>query len=290
MPRRSYSVSAEASNNASGTSESIMRVVRRTATAPTFLLAVLTAFAALRAQTPATFEVVSVKANKSGANQVTVSWQGNVTMINVPLRAIVQYAYGINTPSRIVGYPDWTNVERFDIQATLPQGVSGVEQIRPMLQALLADRFRMVSRLERREVQGYALVKHRADGRLGPNLKPSKAICAGRGGTPNPDAVPCGVRPGGAGRILLVGIPVAQLAPLISLVVQRPVVDRTGIEGLYDVELTFTPEAPIGSDLANPGAPSLFTALQEQLGLKLDAEREIVDVLVIEKIERPTEN
>lgn len=246
--------------------------------------------AGVHAQAPAKFEVASVRPSKPGETQVTVNWTGGVTMINVPLRAIVQFAYGINTPSRIAGYPDWTNVERFDIQAKAPEGLKGVEQMRPMLQNLLADRFKMVARFEKRELQSYVLVKAKLNAPLGPNLKPSKAICAGRGGTPNPDAVPCGVRPGGAGRILLVGIPVAQLAPLISLVVQRPVVDRTGIEGLYDVELTFTPEAPIGSDLANPGAPSIFTALQEQLGLKLDAERELVDVLVIEKIERPTEN
>jgi uncharacterized protein (TIGR03435 family) len=264
-----------------------MALTRRMATAFTIVLA---CGAIIGAQARATFEVASVRPSKPGETQVTVNWTGGVTMINVPLRAIVQFAYGINTPSRIAGHPDWTNVERFDIQAKAPEGLTGVEQMRPMLQALLVDRFKMVARSEKRELQSYVLVKARANGPLGPNLKPSKAICAGRGGTPNPDAVPCGVRPGGSGRILLVGIPVTQLAPLISLVVQRPVVDRTGIEGLYDVELTFTPEAPIGSDLANPGAPSLFTALQEQLGLKLDAERELVDVLVIEKIERPTEN
>ena len=265
-----------------------MHIRRNHATAAALAVAMLGA--GLRAQAPAKFEVASVRPSKPGETQVTVIWTGGVTMINVPLRAIVQFAYGINTPSRIAGHPDWTNVERFDIQAKAPDGLTGVEQMRPMLQTLLADRFKMVARSEKRELQSYVLVRARPDAPLGPNLKPSKAICAGRGAAPNPDAVPCGPRPGGAGRILLVGIPIAQLAPLISLVVQRPVVDRTGIEGLYDVELTFTPEAPIGSDLANPAAPSLFTALQEQLGLKLDAEREMVDVLVIDKIERPTEN
>jgi uncharacterized protein (TIGR03435 family) len=83
----------------------------------------------------------------------------------------------------------------------------------------------------------------------------------------------------------------AQLAPLISLAVGRPVVDRTGITGNYDIELRFNPAtgAP-GSELTNPDAPSLFTALEEQLGLKLDAQREVVDVLVIDRIDRPTAN
>ena len=248
------------------------------------------------AQAPG-FEVASVKANKSGATQVTVSWQGGVTMINVPLRAIVQFAYNINTPSRIIGHPDWTNVERFDIQAKPPEGATGVEQMRPMLQALLAERFKMVARMEKRELLSYALVKARANGALGPKLKPSTANCTGGGpltpapaGAANPDAVPCGIRPGGAGRISLVGIPMGQLAPLISLVVGRPVVDRTGISGLYDIEMAFTPQAPVGSDLANADATSIFTALEEQLGLKLDAQRELAEVLVIDRIDRPTEN
>ena len=90
------------------------------------VLVLLASIAAASAQAPATFEVASVKANKSGATQVTVSWQGGVTMFNVPLRAIVQFAYNINTPSRIVGHPDWTNVERFDIQAKPPEGASVV--------------------------------------------------------------------------------------------------------------------------------------------------------------------
>jgi len=247
-------------------------------------------------QAPAKFDVASVKANKTGATQVTVSWQGGVTMINVPLRAIVQFAYNINTPTRIAGHPDWTNVERFDIQARPPEGMTGVEQMRPMLQALLAERFKLVAKLEKRELQSYALVKAKPNGPLGPGLKPSTANCTGGGAlTPepagaNPDAVPCGVRPAGNGRISLVGIPMGQLAPLLSLAAGRPVVDRTGIKGLYDVELRFSPQAAPGSDLANPDATSLFTALEEQLGLKLDAERELVDVLVIERIDRPTEN
>jgi uncharacterized protein (TIGR03435 family) len=260
------------------------------------VVAVLAAIG-VHAQAPATFDVASVRPSKPGETQVTVSWTGGVTMINVPLRAIVQFAYGINTPSRIIGHPDWTNVERFDIQARPPQGQTGVEQMRPMLQALLADRFKMVARPDKREVQSYALVKARPDRPLGAGLKPSTAKCTGGGVlTPapavasNPDAVPCGVRPGGAGRILLIGVPMAQLAPLISLVVQRPVVDRTGITGNFDIEMTFSPGQAPGGDLGNPDSPSIFTALEEQLGLKLDAEREVVEVLVIDRIERPSEN
>lgn len=275
---------------AAGRAELFMRLARRTASASAVVLAALAAVTVMSAQAPTTFEVVSVKANRSGANQVTVSWQGSVTMINVPLRAIVQYAYGINTPSRIVGYPDWTNVERFDIQATLPEGVSGVEQIRPMLQALLADRFKMAAKMEKRELQGYALVKSRADGRLGPNLKPTTTACVGPRGEANPLAIQCASPGATAGAVRIVGVPMGQLAALISLVVSRPVVDRTGLAGNYELELRFSGDAVPGALPPDSGAPSIFTALQEQLGLKLDAEREIVDVLVIDKIDRPTEN
>ena len=241
------------------------------------------------AQAPVTFEVASVKANKSGASQVTVNWQGGVTMINVPLRAIVQFAYGINTPSRIIGHPDWTNVERFDIQARAPEGFTGVEQMRPMLQTLLADRFKMVSRLERRELQSYALVKARSDGKLGPNIKPAEKPCVGPRGEA-PLGIQCVQGGGAAGGARAIGIPIGQLAPLLSLVVGRPVVDRTGLTGVYDLELRFSGERVDGGPPTDPAAPSIFTAVQEQLGLKLEAEREVVEVLVIDRIDRPSDN
>ena len=254
------------------------------------LALVLASIAAASAQAPATFEVASVKANKSGDNQVTISWQGGVTMINVPLRAIVQFAYNINTLSRIVGHPDWTNVERFDIQARPPDGMSGVEQMRSMLQALLADRFKLVARFEKRELQSYALVKARSDGALGPNLKPSTTECVGPRGEKTPLAIQCGLQGGAAGTARLVGVPMSQLAPLVSMVVGRPVVDRTGLAGNYDLELRFSSEPTAAGPQPDSAAPSIFTALQEQLGLKLDAQRELADVLVIDRIDRPTEN
>lgn len=256
--------------------------------APTFTIALAAILGLGAAQQPATFEVASVKANKTGANQVTVNWQGGVTMINVPLRAIVQFAYGINTPSRIIGYPDWTNVERFDILAKPATEGATVEQMRPMLQALLAERFKMVARLEKRELQSYALVKARTDGKLGPNIKPAEKPCVGPRGEA-PLGIQC-VQGGPGGGTRAIGIPIAQLAPMLSLVVGRPVVDRTGMTGNYDLELRFSGEPVAGGPPPDPSAPSIFTALQEQLGLKLDAERELVEVLVVDRIERPTEN
>ncbi len=257
---------------------------------PPLALALLAVTMSASAQAPATFEVASVKANRSGANQVTINFQGGVTLINVPLRAIVQLAYNINTPSRIVGHPEWTNVERFDIQARPPEGMATTAQMSAMLRALLIDRFKLVARIEKRESQTYALVKARTDGRLGPNLKAATAACVGPRGEPNPLAIQC-AGPGSApGATRFAGVPMPQVAALISLIVGRPVTDRTGLAGTYDLELRFSGDPAPGAPLPDVTAPSIFTALQEQLGLKLDAEREAVDVLVIDRIDRPTEN
>src|SRR5262249_37744301 len=152
----------------------------------------------------------------------------------------------------------------------------------------------------------YALMVARSDGRLGPQLKASTIDCmavnAGlRGGPPrggpadfNGAAPQCGVmgRPGGgkAG-----GVPVHQIPQLVAQNVQRIVVDRTGLSGNYELDLTWTPEqfpqargdAPPGAPALppiDPNGPSLFTALQEQLGLKLESTRGPVDVLVVEKV------
>jgi uncharacterized protein (TIGR03435 family) len=250
------------------------------------------------AQTPATFDVASVKPNKSGSTQVTINFgTTTVTLINLQLRPIIQFAWGINTPSRLAGVPDWANVERFDVIGKA-DSIPSREAMRPMLQALLAERFKLAAHIEKREVPLYALVRARRDGTLGSGLRLSTVRCAGRGAPPPddgaPPAVPCGPRPGGPGRLVIVGMPMAQLAPILSLAVGRTVVDETGLTDRYDIELTFTPERSFPGPDASPAAadagPSLFTALQEQLGLKLDPSKETVDVLVIDHVERPTDN
>jgi uncharacterized protein (TIGR03435 family) len=180
-----------------------------------------------------------------------------------------------------------------------------------MLKSLLADRFKLVAHIEKKEMPIYALIPARSDGRLGPQLKASTIDCTAvnasrRGGPPpsppdfNGPAPQCGmmVRPGG---VKAGGVPINQILQLLSQNVQRIVVDRTGLTGTYDIDLTWTPEqipqargdAPPGAPALppiDPNGPSLFTALQEQLGLKLDSTRGPVDVLVVDKVERPTED
>jgi uncharacterized protein (TIGR03435 family) len=169
--------------------------------------------------------------------------------------------------------------------------------MRPALQALFADRMKMAAKLGRRGMPAYALVLARSDGRLGPALKPSTVDCAGRrtppSAAPVPPAapgqgpVPCGPRPGGPGRFVFVGSEISLFAGVLSISQRRTVVDRTGLKGPYDFEMTVAPEIPGG---APSDGPSMFTALEEQLGLKLDPENEVVDVLVVETIERPSDN
>jgi uncharacterized protein (TIGR03435 family) len=134
--------------------------------------------AALTAQTPPAFEVASVKPNKSGTTQANIGMLPNgVNFVNLPLRAIIQFAYGINQPSKLAGVPDWATAERFDINARAAGPVT-LEERRLMLQGLLADRFKLVARWENREVSVLALIVARSDGRLGRNLVESKGCIA----------------------------------------------------------------------------------------------------------------
>src|ERR1051326_2572947 len=140
------------------------------------LLAVIAAqsLTFVRAQAPPTFEVASVKANKSGTTQANIGAPPNgVNIVNLPLRGIIQLYFQINQPTKLIGIPDWTATERFDINARAAGPITAEER-RLMMQALLAERFKLVAHREKREVSVLALVLNRNDGKLGPNLIESK--------------------------------------------------------------------------------------------------------------------
>jgi uncharacterized protein (TIGR03435 family) len=239
---------------------------------------------AARAQTAgAAFDVASVRANKSGPRDTNIKVLPNgVNLVNVPLRAIIQLAYGIQQPSGLAGVPNWASDERFDISAK-SDAIASRDQLRAMLQALLADRFKLAAHGEMRERPIYALTRAHPNDTPGPSLRPSTAVCDNAGQTKR-----CGPRPGGRGKIILVGSPMSQLASVLSLALGRMVVDRTGLTGNYDVELSYAQDGP--SATPDAGGPSLFTALREQLRLQLKPERERVDVLVVDSIGRPDDN
>jgi uncharacterized protein (TIGR03435 family) len=273
------------------------------------------------AQTPAppdklSFEVASVKANKTGDNRMMFGGQpgGGLTATNMPVRELITFAYQLQE-FQLIGAPDWINTERFDIVAKAsvdgsaapapgPPGPPGTE-MRARMRSLLEERFKLAAHRDTRPLPVYALVLARPDGKLGAGLRPSTADCeamrgrgAGQGRPPAPgERPPCGMmmRPGG---ITSGGTPLSQLLQPLSVFTRRTVVDRTGLKGNFDVDLTWMPDQmpagppPPGVQLPpiDPNGPSIFTALQEQLGLKLESQTGPVDVLVIDHVERPTEN
>ena len=293
-----------------------------------------------RAQSPPPdprFDVVSVKRNTSGGPMLQRNMPGNVAMFNLPVRQLIRMAYQLQD-FQIIGAPDWVNTDRFDIEgrfdpvAVPPGPPPQVPRMLLMMRALLSDRFGMVAHTETREMPILALRLARADGRLGPQLKPSAVDCAalnaargrgpaggpppgrvgggapldGRGAPPPGTPSSLGERPAcgdrmAFGQLLGGGVPMSRLATqILSQLTGRIVVDRTGLTGGYDIDLKWTPTPdqlppgppPPGVELPqiDPTGPSLSTALQEQLGLKLDAERAPVDVLVIDRLQQPAEN
>ena len=271
------------------------------------LAAVLTAFTAAQSTSPAkppAFEVASVKPNTSGDGRVLMTPQpgGRLNLVNVPLRLMIRYAYRVQD-FQVVGGPDWISTARFDVVAKAEGGNPSQEELQLMLRSLLADRFKLVVRPDTREMPTYSLVPARADGKTGAQLRKSDANCGpatAPSAPPAPGQLPsCGSMLG-FGNLKARGSTMAALASTLSTFAGRIVVDRTGLAGGYDVDLTWTPDQiprPVGDQPVqvngvpvDPNGPSLFTALQEQLGLKLESTKGPVDVLVVERAEKPAED
>ena len=247
----------------------------------------------LQGQPDRVFEVASVKPNASGAPGIDIDTQpgGRLTITNASLRNLVTFAYRIQD-NQLVGGPDWARSARFDIVAKAETEAT-TEELLAMLRPLLRERFKLATHGESRDMPIYALVAPPADGK---KLKAADVDCTGLPGTGSRGCA-FSVR---FGNIHARGIPLSRLAAVLSQYAGRVVVDRTGIAGPYDFDLTWTPDqfrgrqaAPGEQPLQVNGAPvdangpSLFTAVQEQLGLKLEATRGPVDVLVIDGAERP---
>jgi uncharacterized protein (TIGR03435 family) len=281
----------------------------------------------LRAQTAA-FDVASVKPSNPnptgplGAAPLVLPALGRLTASNVTLRMLVMAAYQ-KQPFEIVGGPPWINSDKFDINARAADASGTPDQVLAMLKTLLADRFKLRVHTETREVPVYGLVLARDDGKLGAKLKPSFDNCPdfkvqqqqqlealAKGGLgalaamrPNPgETKPCAIvpMPAAPGSIGLkaTGQALSTLALVLTQLVGRPVIDKTGLTALYDFELTVDMQtlARLYADLGVnmplpqglPEGPSLMTLLQEDLGLELDSQRGPGDVLVIDSAELPT--
>jgi uncharacterized protein (TIGR03435 family) len=256
----------------------------------------------------ATFEVASVRERTAASDGSFVGRRpgGRFAADNATLREILEYAYELQR-FQLVGSLAPIDSARWDITATLGSAAAGTPERDAILQAvraLLAERFALSTRRDTRTLPVYALRLARADGMPGPNLTKSATDCpalmaALRTGTisPPPAAQRCGFR-GRLGQLESSGMPLSELAMALAPRVGRPVVDQTGLAGTWDVTLTYAaetaqtaagalaPDAP--APASNSDAPSLATALQEQLGLRLVATTAPVDVLVVDRVARPT--
>ena len=259
-----------------------------------------------RAQQPQpTFEVASVKPNNSGVPKVSVGTPpgGRFVAFNQTLRGLIQFAYRLQG-FQLMG-PEWIDTERFDITASAGRETMPNE-IPLMLRALLAERFKLTTHSETRDAPIFALVVARSDGRLGAQLR--RAVEGGctpivPGRPPEPaganQAPPCGAMRFGPGGLTGSGVTMPDLARSFSNQVGRQVVDRTGLPGTFDFDLQFSggrggplgplpPQPGEAPTTPDPDRPVLTTAIQEQLGLRLESTRGPVDVVVVDTVERPT--
>lgn len=269
------------------------------------LLLVAAAVATVGAQLPTlpTFDALSVKRSTSvGMGKMSgASLPGQFRLVNIPLHAVLLEAFGVRE-HELVGNPAWTREERFDLLGTYPPAaIPGRDGYRRMLERALVERFGLETHREMRPSPIYRLAMARSDRRLGPDLKPSTVDCAKWLAEKQPHTgagTPSRVAPGGrrpacdslpARQYIAAGTqPIATLARLLEGVTGRSVVDETGLEGNYDFDLEFSRTLDTGSNPPADGKPTIFTALQEQLGLKLESDRRPMPIVVVDAIRRPT--
>jgi len=244
------------------------------------------------------FEVTSVKANTSAAAASTIGFEpgGRFVAINMPVASLIQAAYATSPVLRppIIGGPGWIDADRFDVTAVTDR-TSSQDERRMMVRALLADRFKLLIHSDTRELPVYRLVKSSSDGKPGTKLRVSDIDCAAlrnSGRTPTPEQLrPC-MTAFGLGSLRLNGT-ASQFAAGLARMVDRPVSDRTELGAtLYDWTLEWTPDQSSSNSPRTPSdsnlPSSIFSAVQEQLGLKLESAKGPVEVLVIDHIEKPT--
>jgi uncharacterized protein (TIGR03435 family) len=244
--------------------------------------------AALAAQRDAPqFEVVSIKLSPPDApgGQAGLRPGGRYVLTNGPVRILIGAAYPSQT-NELVGAPDWVTYERYDVTAVAGRSVSE-DEFRTMMRNMLAERFRLSARYDMVDRPVYALVRARDDGTPGPRMRRTTANCDSAPSEPPPPTgpVPACTARFTNGSIVATGFSMSALASNLARAAGRTVVDRTGLTDSFDFSLEYATD-PLGGGAGD--APSLFTALQEQLGLRLQASRAVIPVVVIDHIERPT--
>ncbi len=220
------------------------------------------------------FEVAAIKPSNAdpGASGIHTA-NGRLTANNVTLKRCIMGAYAVG-PNQIFGGPDWLDSDRFEITAKAEQPV-GDSVLMTMLQTLLADRFQLALHREAKPIEAYVLEV----AKNGPKLEKGDA----QGAKTN----------NGRGEIVARNATMDRFAEILSRQIDLPVVNHTGLEGVFNLKLQWTPENASPAKPADGAViegPSLFTAIQEQIGLRLHAQKVPVEVLVIDRVEKPSEN
>jgi uncharacterized protein (TIGR03435 family) len=235
------------------------------------------------------FEVATVRPSDPAHPEQIITLRGTeVITTNVTVHALINLAYWLH-PKQLTGGPAWTETDKFDM-AGKPDapGQPNVDQMKVMIQKLLTDRFQLKFHFEKRELPVYAVQLAKTGAKITPSQDDPEGI-PGWGFGRNP-----------AGMIMTFhNSPMSQFTAVLQNSTDRPVVDQTGLTGRYDFTLNFTPDGAMAALLGGPpppagdnpdAAPDLFAAFQQQLGLKLEPTKALVDVMVIDKVERPSEN
>jgi uncharacterized protein (TIGR03435 family) len=255
---------------------------------------------------------------------------GGITFINIPVTTIIAYAYPASVPRETMNLPEWARRERYDVRATSTLASATIADRAAMLKAMLADRFKLAVHFEPREQPAFDLILARAGGSSGPGLTQTSTQCptgaagansvAGSAPSPSSSATqstdlkspppPCALRIVGQcplqrdlagqrgqsqpGDLLEGEATIATLAEMLRLPTRRFVVDKTGLAGTYRIALNFDMAATLIAPTLDPSRPSaglsVFDAVERQLGLKLESSRVVGEALVIDRLERPTEN
>lgn len=237
-------------------------------------------------------ELKSPRSSRAGRRRVFLGILGrggsNVfSTTATPLRTLIQFANGIH-PRQISNGPSWLDSERFDVTIKPDRdGVPNIAQMRVLVRKLLEDRFKLVSHKEKKELSVYAITVAKSGSKLSPHEGPASNV------------------PGfgfGAGILDIRNSTITEFAGFLQAnILEQPVVDQTGLMGRYDFRVRFTPDAaqlanlPAGAPAPPPvneadAPPDVFTAFQQQIGLKLENTKAAVDVVVIDKVERPSGN
>ncbi len=260
------------------------------------LLAAVPGGAAPQTASPPSYDVASIKPSKAPEGSTLLFRTGAFTAKGMTLKSLIKEAYGIED-DQISGAPKWVGSQTYDIEAKVDGADAATleklseDQFKLMFQSFLRDRFQLKVHWETKELPVLALVVAKG----GPKLQQAKPGDTYPDGLKGPDGKPAGhagMMMWGRGRLTGQGVPIGNLVPPLTQELGRIVQDKTGLTGKYDIELRWTTDdaAPDSRSASDSPGPSIFTAMQEQLGLKLESQKAPVQVLLIDHVEQPPPN